>query len=202
MFIIGISGGTASGKTTIVSALKNFFPETVLEVISQDSYYKKTDDLNFEEKTKLNFDHPKAIDFDLLFVQLNELKKGKTIEQPVYSFTEHNRINDTKNTTPKKILIVEGILIFNDKRLLDLFDLKIFIHADADERLIRRINRDQKERGRSIEEIMNRYKNTLKPMHQTYIEPHKNKADYVFDTTKTNNKAIAKLTNLIQQELK
>ena len=198
MSIIGITGGTASGKTTIVSeVVSNLNTEDVC-IISQDSYYKKTNDLSYEQRINQNFDHPDAIDFDLLVSHLIDLKNNKTIVQPVYSFTSHNRTADKKITAAKKTIIVEGILIFNDKRILDLFELTIFIHADADERLLRRIHRDSKERGRNLEEVSARYRTTLKPMHNLYIEPFKENSNYVFDNTKFNKTISADISTIIQ----
>lgn len=173
MFIIGITGGTASGKSTIVQNSISNFNENDIGVISQDSYYKQTDNLTHQERIAINFDHPDAVDFDLLTQQIISLKNNIPIPQPVYSFHTHNRTKEQIEFVPKKIVIVEGILIFNDKRLLDLFDFKIFIDADADERLMRRIIRDRKDRGRNTNEIIQRYRTTLKPMHDLYIEPHK-----------------------------
>ena len=132
MLVIGISGGTGSGKTTVVSQIINELPTDEVCVISQDSYYKATDNLSFEEREKINFDHPRAIDFELLQNHISSLKSGEIIEQPVYSFVTHNRTKDTVKTHPRKVVIVEGILIFNHRELLDLFDIKIFVHADAD----------------------------------------------------------------------
>ena len=165
MLIIGIAGGTGSGKTTVVNQIIKQLPTDEVCVISQDSYYNQTDNLSYEERTKINFDHPRAIDFDLLVQHLKKLKLGKTIEQPVYSFVTHNRTTDTVLTHPRKVVIVEGILIFNNEALRDLFDIKIFVHADTDERLVRRVRRDITERGRDIDEVLNRYQDTLKPMH-------------------------------------
>ena len=150
MLIIGIAGGTGSGKTTVVNQIVNQLPLGEVCVISQDSYYKETSDLSYEARTKINFDHPRAIDFDLIVKHLKQLKAGKAINQPVYSFVTHNRTEDTIKTHPRKVVIVEGILIFNSEELRKLFDIKIFVHADADERLIRRVKRDINERGRDI----------------------------------------------------
>src|SRR5210317_1805567 len=147
MLIIGIAGGTGSGKTTVVNQILNELPADEVCVISQDSYYSDTSNLSYQERTKINFDHPNAIDFDLLVAHISELKEGKVIEQPIYSFITHNRTKDTLKTHPRKVVIIEGILIFNSKRLRDLCDIKIFVHADADERLIRRVRRDIEERG-------------------------------------------------------
>ncbi len=165
MYIIGIAGGTGSGKTTVVNTILKGLPVDEVCVISQDSYYKATDELSLEERNKINFDHPNSIDFELLIEHLKLLKADRIIDQPVYSFVTHNRTKDVIKTYPRKVIIVEGILIFNNKELLDLFDIKIFVHAQSDERLIRRIRRDITERGRDIDEVLNRYQSTLKPMH-------------------------------------
>lgn len=202
MYIVGITGGTASGKTTLVAKLASKFHATELCIISQDSYYKKTNGLSKKEKIALNFDHPDAIDFDLLFLHLRQLKNNKPIEQPVYSFKTHNRTLETVKTYPKKIIIVEGILIFNDKRILNLLDLTIFVSADANIRLERRITRDVKERGRDREEVIARYKSTLKPMHDLYIEPFKDKTDIIVPYNTENKQIIADLTAIIQEKTK
>tara|TARA_R110001632_G_scaffold63318_2_gene151399 strand:- start:59109 stop:59714 length:606 start_codon:yes stop_codon:yes gene_type:complete len=201
MLVIGIAGGTGSGKTTVVNQIINELPEDEVCVISQDSYYKATDNLSYEERTKINFDHPRAIDFDLLNKHIAALRAGEIIEQPVYSFVTHNRTKDTIKTHPRKVVIVEGILIFNNKELLDLFDIKIFVHADADERLIRRVRRDITERGRDIEEVLSRYQNTLKPMHQQFIEPTKNFADIIIPNDRYNTVAIDIVRTVISERL-
>lgn len=201
MLVIGIAGGTGSGKTTVVNQIINELPEDEVCVISQDSYYKATDNLSYEERTKINFDHPRAIDFDLLNKHIAALRSGEIIEQPVYSFVTHNRTKDTIKTHPRKVVIVEGILIFNSKELLDLFDIKIFVHADADERLIRRVRRDITERGRDIEEVLSRYQNTLKPMHQQFIEPTKNFADIIIPNDRYNTVAIDIVRTVISERL-
>ncbi len=201
MLIIGIAGGTGSGKTTVVNQILNQLPTDEVCVISQDSYYKATDDLSYDERTKINFDHPKSIDFDLLVKDLNGLKEGKIIEQPVYSFVTHNRTKDTIKTHPKKVIIVEGILIFNNIDLRDLCDIKIFVHADADERLIRRLKRDIQERGRDIDEVLDRYQTTLKPMHNQFIEPTKNFADMIIPNDRYNTVAIDIVKTVIAEKL-
>ena len=201
MLVIGIAGGTGSGKTTVVNQIINELPENEVCVISQDSYYKSTDSLTYEERIKINFDHPKAIDFELLEKHIIELKKGEIIQQPVYSFVTHNRTKDYIETHPRKVVIIEGILIFNNKKLLDLFDIKIFVHADADERLIRRVRRDIKERGRDIDEVLDRYKNTLKPMHQQFIEPTKSFADIIIPNDRYNTVAIDIVRTVISERL-
>lgn len=201
MLIIGIAGGTGSGKTTVVNQIINQLPEDEVCVISQDSYYKETDNLSYEERIKINFDHPRAIDFDLLVAHLIALKKDEIIEQPVYSFVTHNRTKDTVKTHPRKVVIVEGILIFNSKELRKLFDIKIFVHADTDERLIRRVRRDITERGRDIDEVLNRYQDTLKPMHQQFIEPTKKFADIIIPNDRYNTVAVDIVRSVINERL-
>lgn len=201
MLVIGIAGGTGSGKTTVVSQIINELPADEVCVISQDSYYRATNDLSYEERTKINFDHPRAIDFELLIAHITALKNNEVIEQPIYSFVTHNRIKDTVKTHPRKVVIVEGILIFNSEDLRNLFDIKIFVHADADERLIRRVRRDITERGRDIDEVLNRYQDTLKPMHQQFIEPTKNFADLIIPNDRYNTVAIDIVRTVISERL-
>jgi uridine kinase len=201
MLIIGIAGGTGSGKTTVVNQILHELPPDEVCVISQDSYYKETVELSYEDRTKINFDHPNAIDFDLLVEHIAELRKGNIIEQPVYSFIAHNRTKDTHKTHPKNVIIVEGILIFNSKALRDLFDIKVFVHADADERLIRRVRRDIEERGRDINEVLGRYQSTLKPMHQQFIEPTKTFADIIIPNDRYNTVAIDIVRTVISNRL-
>ncbi len=201
MLIIGIAGGTGSGKTTVVKQILNELPEEEVTVISQDSYYRKNDHLSFQERCNINFDHPNAIDFDLLIKHVHELKKGNVVEQPIYSFATHNRVQDTLITHPKKVVIVEGILILTDKDLRDLIDIKVFVHADSDERLIRRLKRDIHERGRDIKEVLERYQSTLKPMHQEFIEPTKNYADIIIPNDTYNTVAIDIVRTVINESL-
>lgn len=201
MLILGIGGGTGCGKTTVVNQILNELPEGEVGVISQDSYYKDTSHLSFDERVKINFDHPRSIDFDLLENHLKKLKNGDVIEQPVYSFVKHNRTGDTILTHPRKVMIVEGILILSNKSLRDMFDIKIFVHADSDERLIRRLKRDIAERGRTIEEVLERYQNTLKPMHQQFIEPMKEYADIIIPNNKYNTVAIDIVKTIINEKL-
>ena len=201
MLIIGIAGGTGSGKTTVVNQIIKHLPTDEVCVISQDSYYNATKNLSYDERTKINFDHPRAIDFDLIVQHLKELKSGKTIEQPIYSFVTHNRTTDTLKTHPRKVVIVEGILIFNNAELRDLFDIKIFVHADTDERLIRRVRRDISERGRDVDEVLNRYQDTLKPMHRQFIEPTKNFADIIIPNDRHNTVAIDIVRTVINERL-
>lgn len=201
MLIIGIAGGTGSGKTTVVSQIVEELPQDEVCVISQDSYYKETSDLSYEERCRINFDHPHSIDFDLLVEHLKELRKGNVIEQPVYSFVEHNRTSETITTHPRKVIIVEGILILTHPEIRDMFDVKLYVHADSDERLIRRLKRDMAERGRDLEEVLNRYQSNLKPMHEQFIEPTKEFADIIIPTNKYNTVAVTLIRNIIHQKL-
>lgn len=201
MLIIGITGGTGSGKTTVVKQIIDELSEDDICIISQDSYYKDTTHLTYEERIQINFDHPQSIDFDLLTEHVQQLKEGKSIEQPVYSFVEHNRTSETITTVPKKVVIVEGILIFNSPTLRDLFDIKIYVHADSDERLIRRVKRDIAERGRDLDEVLNRYQSTLKPMHQQFIEATKEYADIIIPNNKYNTVAINIVKTIINEKL-
>jgi uridine kinase len=201
MLVIGIAGGTGSGKTTVVHQIMNQLPLTEVGVLSQDHYYRETTNLSYEDRAKINFDHPRAIDFELLFSHLKALKEGKAIEQPVYSFVTHNRTDDTILTHPRKVMIVEGILILSDPKLRELFDIKIFVHADPDERLIRRMRRDIAERGRDMEEVLGRYQSTLKPMHEQFIEPTKAYADIIIPNDKYNTVAIDVVRAVINQKI-
>ncbi|MBW1618555.1 uridine kinase [Empedobacter falsenii] len=202
MLVIGIAGGTGSGKTTVVNnILRDLNAESVI-VISQDNYYKDHLDLSFEERSKINFDHPRSIDFELLKEHVSLLKSGISIEQPVYSFITHSRKDETILTHPQSVIIVEGILVLTDPELRDLFDVKIFVHADSDERLIRRVRRDIQERGRDLDEVLTRYQKTLKPMHQQFIEPSKNYADIIIPNMKKKNSvAIKVLSTVIKEKL-
>lgn len=198
MITIGVYGGTGSGKTTIVSQIVSEFPTSEIQVISQDSYYKDTSHLTFDERCALNFDHPDAIDFPLLYQHVNSLKNGENIEQPVYSFETHNRTKETVTVVPKKILIIEGILILNYPKLRSLFDLKIFIDADSNMRMERRVSRDISERGRTPEEVLNRYLNTLKPMHKQFIEPMKVHADITLENHQNTPLNLSELIDKIK----
>lgn len=201
MLIIGIAGGTGCGKTTVVNQILNELPEGEVGIISQDSYYNDTSHLTYEERVNINFDHPRSIDFNLLTEHLKSLKKGIPIHQPVYSFVKHNRTGDTILTHPRKVMIVEGILILTNPELRDMFDIKIFVHADSDERLIRRLKRDISERGRDLDEVLNRYQNTLKPMHDQFIEPMKEYADMIIPNNKYNTVAIDIVRTIINEKL-
>ena len=178
VIIIGVSGGSASGKTTVANRIKRECKDSV-ELLSHDFYYLPHDELPFEERAKLNYDHPTAFDTERLIYDLQQLKQMKSIERPVYSYTEHNRLKETVKVNPAKVIILEGFMIFENAKLRDLMDIKIFVDTDADERLIRRIRRDVNERGRSLESVINQYSNTVKPMHELFVEPYKKFADII-----------------------
>lgn len=201
MLVIGIAGGTGSGKTTVVHQIMRELPENEVGIISQDAYYKTNDHLSFEERALINFDHPRAIDFELLTQHLKELKNNKSIHQPVYSFVHHNRTDDYILTHPRKVMIIEGILILSNPELRNLFDIKIFVHADSDERLIRRLKRDIAERGRDMEEVLSRYQTTLKPMHEQFIEPSKAFADIIIPNDTYNTVAIDIVRSVINEKI-
>ena len=201
MLIIGIAGGTGSGKTTVVHQIMKELPENEVGIISQDAYYRANDHLSYDERALINYDHPRAIDFELLVNHLKQLKQGQTIEQPVYSYVKHNRTSDVVLTHPRKVMIVEGILILTNPEIRDLFDIKIYVHADSDERLIRRLKRDIAERGRDMQEVLNRYQTTLKPMHQQFIEPSKQFADIIIPNDTYNTVAIDIVRTVISDKL-
>lgn len=201
MLIIGIGGGTGCGKTTVVNQIINELPDNEVGVISQDSYYNDLSHMSYDERAKINFDHPRAIDFDLLGEHLGQLRKGHSIDQPVYSFAKHNRTGDSILTHPRKVMIVEGILILTNPVIRKIFDIKIFVHADSDERLIRRLKRDIHERGRDLEEVLHRYQTTLKPMHDQFIEPTKEYADIIIPNNKYNTVAVDIVRTIINEKL-
>ena len=179
--IIGIAGGTGSGKSTFTNRLKKHFGDDVT-VIYHDNYYRPHDDLSFQGRQHINYDHPKSLETDLLIEQLTELRQGRSVECPVYDFAQHTRAKETTIIEPSRVIIVEGILILQDERLRDLFDIKIFVEADADERILRRVLRDINERGRDLENIIEQYLETVKPMHYLYVAPTKNVADIVINS--------------------
>ncbi len=198
MLIIGIAGGTGCGKTTVVNTLLEQFPAKEVTLISQDSYYKDNTHLSFEKRCKINYDHPEAIDFDMLCQHVKALKMGQSVQQPMYSYEQHNRTKETIKITPQKVLLIEGILILTHAPLRDLLNIKVFVHADADERLIRRLKRDTAERGRDVVEILDRYQTTLKPMHDAFIEPSKTYADIIIPNNHYNTVAIDVVKSIIQ----
>ena len=176
--VIGIAGGTGSGKTTLMKNLINRFGD-VVTVLSHDNYYRRHDELTYEERCRINYDEPAALETDLMAYHLDMLRQGQSIECPVYDFSQHNRSNETITVVPKSVIIVEGILIFENEPLRNLMDIKIFVDTDADVRLCRRIKRDVNKRGRTLESVLQQYQETVKPMHERYVEPSKRFADIV-----------------------
>lgn len=200
ILVIGIAGGTASGKTTLMKNLINEFQGKVT-VLSHDNYYKRHDDMLYEERCKLNYDEPAAFDTSLMVYHLDQLRHGYPIECPVYDFTVHNRSEETIRLVPHKVIIVEGILIFENEELRNLMDIKIFADTDADIRLCRRIKRDVNKRGRSLESVLEQYRNTVKPMHERYVEPSKKYADIVVPEGGKNLVALGMITGHIRRYL-
>jgi len=183
--IIGIAGGTGSGKSTFTRRIKEAFGDQVT-VIYHDNYYRRNDGIPFEERKKINYDHPDALETDLLIEHLTELRHGRPIQCPVYDYAVHNRSDRTIPILPSKVILVEGILVLSDERLRDLMDIKIYVEADADERILRRALRDMEERGRDLRGIIDQYLTTVKPMHYLYVEPTKAKADIVINSGRNN----------------
>ena len=200
ILVIGIAGGTASGKTTLMKNLINEFGGQVT-VLSHDTYYKRHDDMPYEERCNLNYDEPAAFDTSLMVYHLDQLRHGYSIECPVYDFTVHNRSDETIRLVPHKVIIVEGILIFESEELRNLMDIKIFVDTDADIRLCRRIKRDVNKRGRSLESVLTQYQQTVKPMHERYVEPSKKHADLVVPEGGKNLVALGMITGHIQHYL-
>ncbi len=201
MLVIGIAGGTGSGKTTVVRKIVESLPEGEVVVLPQDSYYKDSSHVPVEERQMINFDHPDAFEWSLMSEQLAMLKEGKAIEQPTYSYITCTRQPETIHIEPRKVIIVEGILALCDEQLRDQMDLKIFVDADSDERLIRVISRDVVERGRTAEAVMERYTRILKPMHMQFIEPTKRYADLIIPEGGNNRVAIDILRMFIEKNL-
>ena len=201
MLTIGITGGTGSGKTTILEEIKKEFSKSDIGFISQDSYYNDNGDLSFEEKNKINFDHPEAVDFDLMINHLNLLKNGKNINQPIYSFFDHNRTEKTALIEPKKIMVIEGLLILTNKKLRDLIDVKVFVDSKSNLRFKRRLNRDVNERGRSEEEVIELFNKRLNEMHKMYVEPMMKYCDIIIDNNTNNSIEIDSLIKIIKNHL-
>lgn len=201
MLIVGIAGGTGSGKTTVVKKVMDSFFSGEVALLPQDSYYKDNSHLPLEERQKLNFDHPDSIEWPLLMEHLKQLRLGLSIEQPIYSYLTCTRSRETIRIEPRKVVIVEGILVLTQKEVRDLLDIKVFVDTDADDRLSRVIRRDIQERGRSAEIVLNRYEQTVKPMHLDFIEPSKRYADLIIPQGGENLVGIRVLTSLIRQYL-
>lgn len=202
MLVIGIAGGTGSGKTTVVRKIIESLPDGEVAVLSQDSYYKDNSHLPLEKRQEINFDHPKALEFDLIVEHIKELRKGNSIEEPIYSYLTCTRAKETVTVYPKDVLILEGILILTHKELRDLFDIKVFVDADPDDRLNRVIQRDIVERGRSVAKVLERYDKSVKPMHLQFIEPSKRYADLIVPQGGHNKVAIEVLCSIIEKNLK
>jgi uridine kinase len=202
MLIVGIAGGTGSGKTTVVTKIMDNLPNGEVVVMPQDSYYKDNSDITLEERQKINFDHPDSLEFTLLIDHLKQLRKGKSVEMPIYSYLTCVRAKETIPIKPAKVVIVEGILILADKGLRDMLDIKVFVDADADDRLGRVIQRDIVERGRSVLKVLERYHDTVKPSHLQFIEPSKRYADIIIPGGGENQVGIEVLISIIEKHLK
>ncbi len=200
ILVIGIAGGTGSGKTTLMKNLIAAF-EGDVTILSHDNYYKRHDDMTYEERCTLNYDEPAALETDLMAYHLDKLRQGEAIDCPVYDFTQHNRSDETIRIEPKKVIIVEGILIFENKPLRDLMDIRIFVDTDADIRLCRRIKRDVNKRGRSMESVLLQYQQTVKPMHDMYVEPSKKYAHIIVPEGGKNLVALDMITGRIRRHL-
>ena len=201
MILIGIAGGTGSGKTTLADKLVESFGRDEVSILRHDNYYKRHDDIPFEERAKLNYDHPDAFDTDLLCQHILELKAGKSIEMPVYDYAMHNRSDKTILVHPAPVIVLEGILLFVEKDLCDLMDIKVFVDTDADVRILRRILRDVKERGRSLDSVVTQYLTTVKPMHEQFVEPSKRRADVIIPEGGQNTVALEMLIERVRKHL-
>jgi len=199
--LIGITGGTGSGKSTVAKSIYRNFKKESISIIMQDSYYKDQSNMTFEERTKTNYDHPHAFDTPLLIEHLKALVSGQAIDMPIYDFTIHNRKEETVREEPKDIIIVEGILILEDERLRNLFDIKIYVDTDADIRILRRLTRDIRDRGRTLESVIDQYLSVVRPMHLQLIEPTKRYADLIVPEGGKNRVAIDILVSTIKQHL-
>ena len=198
--VLVVAGGSASGKTTIIKRLQDFFGEDIA-VISHDSYYKAHPNMSYEERSRLNYDHPDSFESDRMAEDVRKLIKGYAIDMPVYDYVNHNRSDETIRIEPKTVIVMEGILILENKELRDLMDIKIFVDTDADERLMRRIKRDMIERGRSIESILDQYSETVKPMHEEFVEPSKKYADIIIPRGGENEAGLDMLITYMTKKL-
>ncbi len=200
--LIGIAGGSGSGKTTLADRLVESFGQEEVSILRHDSYYRRHDELTYEERTKLNYDSPEAYETELLCKHIEMLKQGKPVDVPVYDFTVHNRSDQTERVDPAPVIVLEGILIFADPRLLSLMDIKIYVDTDADERILRRLRRDVRDRGRSIDSVIGQYLGTVKPMHELYVEPSKRAADIIVPRGGENTVALEMLIDRVRKQLK
>ena len=200
--LIGIAGGSGSGKTTLANNLVNYFGENEVSILRHDNYYKRHDEMSYEERSRLNYDHPDAFDTELLCAHIRQLKAGHRIEMPVYDYSVHNRSDKTTPVLPNPVIILEGILIFAEPELVDLMDFRIFVDTDADERILRRIKRDVNERGRSLESVMRQYRETVKPMHDQFVEPSKRKATIIIPEGGRNQAAMQMVVDFIKNRLR
>ncbi len=191
--VIGVAGGTGSGKSTLVQRLREAFKEEDVVTLCHDYYYKAYPNLTYEERTKLNYDHPRSFDTDMMVEHIKTLKSGLPINRPVYSFVEHNRLEETVEVLPSQVIIVDGILIFENRELRELMDIKVFVDTDADIRLARRILRDVRDRGRTMESVIDQYVSTVKPMHEEFVEPSKKYADVIIPEGGFNSVAVSML---------
>ena len=200
--LIGIAGGSGSGKTTLANNLVNYFGENEVSILRHDNYYKRHDEMSYEERSRLNYDHPDAFDTELLCAHIRQLKAGHRIEMPVYDYSVHNRSDKTTPVLPNPVIILEGILIFAEPELVDLMDFRIFVDTDADERILRRLKRDVNERGRSLESVMRQYRETVKPMHDQFVEPSKRKANIIIPEGGRNQAAMQMVVDFIKNRLR
>ena len=199
--LIGIAGGTGSGKTTLANELINSFGQDEVSILRHDNYYKCHDDMCYEERSKLNYDHPDAFDTELLCEHIRELKAGRSIQMPVYDYSVHNRSEETIEVRPAPVIVLEGILIFAETSLCELMDIKVFVDTDADVRILRRIVRDVKERGRSLDSVISQYLTTVKPMHEQFVEPSKRRADIIIPEGGENLVALEMLIQRVRKHL-
>ncbi len=200
--LIGIAGGTGSGKTTLADKLVDSFGSDEVSILRHDNYYKRHDEMTYEERTQLNYDHPDAFDTELLCQHIQMLKSGQVIEMPVYDYTVHNRSNEVIVVNPAPVIVLEGILIFAEASLCDLMDIKVFVDTDADVRILRRIMRDVKERERSLDSVVTQYLTTVKPMHEQFVEPSKRRADIIIPEGGRNVVALQMLTERVRKHLR
>ena len=200
--IITIAGGSGSGKTTVAQKIMNKFKGQNIILIKLDDYYKRLDDMTYEERTKVNYDHPNSIDFDLFYYQLNSLVNGIGVDKPTYDFTIHNRSEIIEHINPANIILIEGILVLQDERIRNLSDIKVYVDTDSDLRFIRRLKRDTEERGRSVESVINQYLSTVRPMHEAFVERTKKYADVIIPNDKNHNVAVSLIESKIGEILK